>query len=82
MKYLIITLFGIILMGCGEANTEETTKAYILPEGLSDCKIYRLEPQNGVILRVVRCPNSETSTSSRYQSGKYIAEEYNVVIEE
>jgi hypothetical protein len=65
MLFLILLCFTIV--SCNKETTE-TTSMYELPDGLKDCKIYRMEAQKGTTLRVVRCPNSETST--KHSCGK------------
>lgn len=66
MKKLILTIAAIVgLCGCADdphTKTKVITGWYVLPEGLKDCTIYRLE--GGPIITVVRCPNSETSTTT------------------
>lgn len=77
MKYLLITLLAITLIGCG---TKEQTTNYYLPSDLSDCKVYYVSGK-GVNrnLYVVRCPNSTTSTT--HSCGKNCTAS-NTVIEE
>lgn len=65
MKYLIgLTL--ILLAGCTPSAQEQTFP--VVPEGLKDCKFYKLTDESANTIRVVRCPGS--STSMNYQTGK------------
>lgn len=69
MKFLMVISMAIFMVGCAKETTEVSYK-YELPEGLKDCKVYYLQGE-GVLasyMRVVRCPNSQTSSS--YTSGK------------
>lgn len=56
----------LTLTGCSK-ETVETTDTIILPEGLKDCKLYRVSDGFNTI-KIMRCPNSSTST--KYRSGK------------
>lgn len=66
MKRLILIIGTVVgLCGCADNSNNKSkviTSWYVLPEGLKDCQIYRLE--GGPIITVVRCPNSETSTTT------------------
>ncbi len=68
MKNLLMVIaLAFILVGCDSSG--ERTNNYELPQGLSDCHIFRVSPDGiGKTLYVVRCPNSTTSTT--YNSGK------------
>lgn len=63
--------FGVLsLAGCN-ASTENMATVYELPPGLEDCSIHRLRGKGmeySEKIIVVRCPNSETTTTSK--SGK------------
>lgn len=69
MKFALLTVATMIaLAGCNK-NTYESSGKYLLPDELSDCKIYVLQADGiGETLNVVRCPNSQTAVN--YQSGK------------
>jgi len=56
----------MFVVGC-KPTAKEDTNRFVLPKGLSDCRIYTVSDDRGVYLRVVRCPNSSTSTTT---SGK------------
>lgn len=64
----VLFIVALSLVGCSPSATEETAKFTVMPEGLKDCKIYRITPTGGDSLNVVRCPLSNTTTS--YSSGK------------
>lgn len=61
-KGLLLFLAVIMLSGC-EPESKDIGGNYTMPEGLEDCHVYRLDPGLGKILYVVRCPNSQTTTS-------------------
>lgn len=65
MKYLI-ALTLVLLAGCTPSAEEKTWP--ILPDGLKDCKFYKLRDDSGNTITVVRCPAS--STSVQYKVGK------------
>jgi len=65
--FILISITSMLFFGCSK-ETEETTYHYSLPEELKDCKIFRLRGDNTSTLRVVKCPNSNTTTS--YSEGK------------
>lgn len=73
MKLLRVVLSVVILTGCGyePSYTDDTKSFSVLPEGLKDCKIYYIKNSVGYSLSVVRCPNSQTSTT--YSVGKSTA---------
>lgn len=69
MKLFISVALVLLLTGCDKSYRDVNTD-YVLPEELSDCKIYKLHDGNilnGVIV-ITRCPNSSTSTN--HQVGK------------
>ena len=69
MKKSLIIL-ALLLCGCSK-STERIDSKYVLPSGLEDCKIYRLNSEGLTrALYVVRCPNSDTSTNWSERSGK------------
>lgn len=59
---------GISMMGCDRRSNSDDTSQYSMPAGLKDCQIYRLNSDTKSDLVVVRCPNSNTSTT--FKSGK------------
>lgn len=62
----VIVLGVIFLAGCNPSY-EDKNSSYSLPPEMQDCKVYKL---NGDAIStdivVVRCPNSQTTTSYRY----------------
>ena len=62
----VIALVVIFLAGCNPSY-EDKNASYSLPPEMQDCKVYKL---NGDAIStdivVVRCPNSQTTTSYRY----------------
>lgn len=67
-KLFLIFLLTLSLSAC-EKTTRQINGSYLLTEGLEDCKIYELSGGSGT-LYVVRCPNSQTSTTWNRQQGK------------
>lgn len=66
-KFLLLST--LLVAGCTPSAREMTADFTVMPEGLKDCKIYRLTPQGGMgSINVVRCPLSSTTTM--YSSGK------------
>lgn len=66
MKKIIIAFLMVGLIGCGK-STEEISGTFDMPEELKDCKMYEL-CGNGRCIKVIRCPQSLTSTN--YNCGK------------
>lgn len=66
-KFVKISLVtaAVVLAGCSPSY--ESMSMPVLPDELKDCKFYHVS--NGEVrMRIVRCPNSATSTT--YTSGK------------
>lgn len=55
------------MLGCSK-RTSESSDEFVLPDGLKDCKVFRMDNGRMTHVIVVRCPNS--STSVRY-NGKH-----------
>lgn len=68
MNKTIIIIIGLMLAltGCSPSYTDKSS-TFLMPEGMKDCKVYKLEGSDKT-LYVVRCPQSETSTT--FMSGK------------
>ena len=81
MKYIGLALVAILLTGCVETRTEEVQGEYSMPDELRDCQMFDMESKSSQDIIVVRCPNSTTSTSYSYQSGKAHYERRSVVID-
>lgn len=68
IKFVCISFIVIALTGCDPTYTDKST-SYLMPEGMKDCKVYKLEGDgNSKTLTVVRCPHSDASTT--YKTGK------------
>ena len=63
---LLIALSIILLAGCTPSAQEQTWP--ILPDGLKDCKFYKLTDDSANTITVVRCPMASTTT--QYKVGK------------
>ncbi len=81
MKYLVILCLSFIIIGCGDETTESTSN-YILPNGLKDCKVYKMIGEGSASnIVVVRCPLSQTGTSYTVNSGKSSHTGFSIVVE-
>lgn len=67
MNKLLIALSLVAMLGCSK-QTSESSDEFVLPDGLKDCKVFRMDNGRMTHVIVVRCPNS--STSVRY-GGKH-----------
>jgi hypothetical protein len=56
-----ILVFAVMLSGCAPSAEERTANFTVMPEGLKDCKVYRISDGSENIT-VVRCPNSSTTS--------------------
>jgi hypothetical protein len=61
-KIIGLLLVSLTLISCSP-RTDEVTGDFIMPEGMDDCQIHRLTDGN-IVIRVVRCPNSSTTTTT------------------
>ena len=61
-------LVGLLVFLSGCENSYKETNFPTKPKDLEDCKFYMLSNVDGDYIRVVRCPNSQTSTT--YREGK------------
>jgi len=68
MKKIMMMLVVVLMSGCTPQTTQNNS--FILPQELSDCKVYDL--YNGYRnLTVIRCPKSEESeVCTTVKSGK------------
>ena len=71
MKLLMVILGVVMLTGCEPSYKEKTQNFTQLPVELKDCKFYGVRSNTGSSLNIVRCPNSQTSTT--YSVGKSTA---------
>lgn len=67
MKMIYLAGMLALLSACTPTGREDTSYT-VMPQGLRDCKVYTITNDSGGRLYVVRCPNSDTSTT--YKSGK------------
>lgn len=61
---ILLVAAAVVLVGCSPSY--ESMSMPVLPDELKDCKFYYVS-NGGPYMRVVRCPNSSTSTT--YTSG-------------
>lgn len=81
MKRLSVVLLTLLLVGCGPAAYTETSIYYKLPPELNHCKVFALEPDGvGTVLRVVVCPNAQTTTNFATSNGKVTTQHYTTVV--
>lgn len=68
---IVVLVMVMILFGCDNSPKEFTNK-YELPDELSDCTIHQIygTDTSARKLTVVRCPNSQTSTTKKESCGK------------
>lgn len=59
-------IMAVVLAGCTPSAQEVVWP--VLPEGLKDCKFYKLTDESGNVIRLARCPMSISALN--YQSGK------------
>ena len=71
MKLLMVIIGVIMLTGCEPSYENKTQNFTVLPDELKDCKFYNVRSNTGSNLNIVRCPNSQTSTT--YSVGKSTA---------
>lgn len=60
-KILAIILAVVALSGC-EPSAKEVVME-VIPKALEDCRLYELKSRSGEYIKVMRCPNSTTSTN-------------------
>jgi hypothetical protein len=66
MNKLLIIFSLVALMGCTKQTSE--VNEFVLPTGLSDCRVFRMDNGRLTHVVVVRCPNSTTSV---HKGGKH-----------
>ena len=66
MKSLLVLAIAVLLVAC-EPETKDVTDKFLVPEEFSDCVFKRMGSTEGIIITIVRCPNS---TVSAIQSDK------------
>jgi hypothetical protein len=64
---IIIAAFVLVLAGCSPSANEKVWP--VTPEGLKDCKFYRLGDGEGNTISVARCPNSSTTVKMNNKQG-------------
>lgn len=68
----------IALAGCTPSANEIFVE--VMPKALEDCKLYEIKSSGGSSIKVMRCPNSTTSTN--YDTGgKHRTLHANIVID-
>ena len=68
-KLAVIAVAVLTLAGC-KTQTVETTRAYQMPQGMQDCRVFELESASEKDLYVVRCPMSSTTAVWKENQGK------------
>ena len=63
IKLAILSLSIATLSACTPSASEKVFE--VMPEGLADCRVYKISNSSGVELMAMRCPNSGTSTTYR-----------------
>lgn len=77
-KILAIVLAVVALSGC-EPSAKEVVME-VMPKALEDCNVYEIKDRYNVTIRVMRCPNSTTSTNYT-TGGKSKKHHTNIVID-
>lgn len=78
MKATVLILMAVALAACSPGYEE---KHYtVLPAELKDCKFYEVS-NGGSAIKVVRCPNSQTTTNWTQSTGKSTITRSAVVID-
>lgn len=67
MKALLVVLAAIVLTACSPGYEEKHYS--VLPNELKDCKFYNVT-DGGSTIKVVRCPNSQVTTTWTTSTGK------------
>lgn len=67
MNKLLIALSLVAMLGCSK-HTSESSDEFVLPDGLKDCKVFRMDNGRLTQVIVVRCPNSSTAV---HKGGKH-----------
>jgi len=78
-KMLMICLISISILslsGC-EKKSEDASSSFILPKGMEDCVIYKMNDDAGIIIYAIRCPLSTTTTTrlGKFSSQVVVTEE-------
>lgn len=55
-----MSIFG--LSGC-EKKSVDASNSFILPTGMEDCVIYKMNDEAGITIYAIRCPLSTTTTT-------------------
>ena len=79
MKTTILIIMAVALAACSPKYEEQHYP--VLPDDLKDCKFYEIS-NGGSTIKVVRCPNSQTSTTWTQSNGKSRTTRSAVVIDE
>lgn len=67
-KILAVVAIAFALVGC-KAETKDVSSEFVLPQDISQCKVYELHDTNGGMLKALICPNATTATE--WKEGKY-----------
>lgn len=62
MKKILITLLAVIALSGCEPSAREVIPE-VIPKELQDCRLYELKNRAGEYMKIMRCPNSTTSTN-------------------
>ena len=66
MKHLLIITALVFLVSC--SKTENITRQLDIPTELSDCQFFNVAERDGNgYVSVVRCPNTNSVTTTRYR---------------
>jgi hypothetical protein len=79
MKLAWLMIFSTLIAGCSNGYEEQSYPT--LPDELKDCKVYYIHNKDGDNMKVMRCPNSTTSTHYVVHAGKNSVARNNVVVD-
>lgn len=71
-KIILLFTIALLVTGCNsdDYSPKDYTKKYDLPQELADCTIHEINGHSVIEMSVVRCPNSDTTSSWTESCGK------------
>ena len=72
MIRVILAFCGLFLVGCSPSGSETTAGYLVMPEGLKDCRIYKISDGPNPLV-VVRCPHSSTTAETSGKGRRTVA---------
>lgn len=75
LKILGVVIVGAMMVGCTPTTTEVSAN-FIMPRGLEDCQLYRMNNSDGTFIYVMRCPTVTSTTRAGKNPTYTISENY------